>query len=385
MRVVPGNAQHIGARKEQQDAFGFSDPSDRSFVAHGGILAIVCDGMGGHANGREAAQGAVRAFLETYAAKDPDEVPEEAMARALSAANEEVRRIARESGQEGNCGSTLVSAAIVDNRLLWTSVGDSRIYLYDGRGLRLLTEDQIYARRLEAAVRQGLLSEEDAARHPDREALTSYVGIEELREVCQGELADALAPGAAVLLCSDGLYKNLSDEDILALFDPDPNRWAEILVRSTLDRRNSHQDNITVAVLAVDPPVSSSTTLRVRRGGLRGSEPSSRSGRRSLWIALMLLFLGGAVWGVWHWREGPRQGGGTPPSAIVTQAPPVSGDEGTDAITSMSPHVTGDASPAASGDASGGKKSGACPTGAIGKPMPAGKPLRPTPTRSPIS
>jgi protein phosphatase len=47
MRIIPGNAQHLGSRKEQQDDFGFSDLDDVTFVNHAGVLAVVTDGMGG--------------------------------------------------------------------------------------------------------------------------------------------------------------------------------------------------------------------------------------------------------------------------------------------------------------------------------------------------
>jgi protein phosphatase len=304
MRVVPGNAQHIGARAEQQDAFGFSDPSDRAFVGHGGILAVVCDGMGGHANGREAAQGAVRSFLDAYGAKIPEESPDDALKRALLAANGEVRRLAADLGQEGNCGSTLVAATILGDRLQWASVGDSRIYLYDGRVLRLLTTDQVYARRLEVAVRRGILSEEDAARHPDREALISFIGIEELREYEIGSLPDPLSSGAMVLLCSDGLFKYLGETEMLAAFDPDPNRWAENLVGAVTERGNPRQDNITVAILAVDPPPSSSRTLLLRGRGKGGivEVPRRLTGKiLSVGVLLLVLVLGA---GVWWFREG---------------------------------------------------------------------------------
>ena len=54
MKIVAGNAQHIGARQEQQDSFGFSDPGNEAFVAHGGFLGVVADGMGGLSHGSEA-------------------------------------------------------------------------------------------------------------------------------------------------------------------------------------------------------------------------------------------------------------------------------------------------------------------------------------------
>ena len=69
MIVCPGNSQHIGARSSQQDAFGFSDKDDLAFVVHGGVLAVVADGMGGMANGGETSHFAGTAFLRAHTAK----------------------------------------------------------------------------------------------------------------------------------------------------------------------------------------------------------------------------------------------------------------------------------------------------------------------------
>lgn len=312
MRVYPGNAQHIGSRKEQQDAFGFSDPRDREFVAHGGVLAVVCDGMGGHANGREAAQAAVSRFLASYGAKTVEEPPEEALRRALFDANESVRALAEAAGQLGNCGATLVAAVVRGDRLHWVSVGDSRIYLCDGKGLRQLTTDQIYARKLELAVQKGILTEADAAVHPDREALTSFVGIESLKEYEVGTLEEPLREGVAVLLCSDGLFKVLSDPEILSLFQRDPTRWAEALQGEVLRRNHPHQDNVTVAILGTSPP-------RSRSG--------SRRGNRGRWVGALLVGALLAGGGGWWWLSRCPVAPASPRVAVVDSSDrPVSGD-----------------------------------------------------------
>src|SRR5690242_21476088 len=95
MRYLPGNAQHIGARQSQQDSFGFGDPDDQAFIAHGGFLAIVCDGMGGMEHGDAASRTAVKAFLEAYARKTPQESIPAALERSVHEANESVVELAR--------------------------------------------------------------------------------------------------------------------------------------------------------------------------------------------------------------------------------------------------------------------------------------------------
>src|SRR6516225_11406414 len=109
MRFAPGNAQHIGARQQQQDAFGFSDPSDKAFVAHGGFLGVVADGMGGLTQGSEASSTAVRSFLQAYKLKTAKESVAEALTRSLLEANRAVLRVA-ENASLGEVGTTLAAA-----------------------------------------------------------------------------------------------------------------------------------------------------------------------------------------------------------------------------------------------------------------------------------
>src|SRR5580704_14039646 len=98
MSFLPGNAQHIGARSSQQDSFGFGDPDDEAFLAHGGFVAVVCDGMGGMEHGDIASRLAVRAFLEAYQRKIPSESIPEALERSVREANDRVVDMAHDLG-----------------------------------------------------------------------------------------------------------------------------------------------------------------------------------------------------------------------------------------------------------------------------------------------
>lgn len=254
MMIRPGNYQHIGARKEQQDAFGFSDLSDVAFVRHGGVLAIVADGMGGLQEGAETSRIAVRAFLESYGGKNTDERIEDALDRSLREANNSVYAFSVERNLEGNCGTTIVAVVVHESGVYWTHAGDSRLYMTDGQSLTPLTEDHIYANNLKKAVEKGLLRQEDALVHPERDALTSYIGDRTIKIVGKGFLKsspDGLPPnGFMLLLCSDGLYKTLSEKEILEVYSPDPEEWARALVKSAIAQKYRFQDNVTVLCLA---------------------------------------------------------------------------------------------------------------------------------------
>src|SRR5262245_2294634 len=119
----PGNAQHVGARDAQQDAFALSDLADAAFAAHGGVLAVVADGMGGLAHGAAASQTATRALLASYLAKPPEQGVTAALAAAVRRANREVAALAGIAGGEGSLGSTLAAVVLHRGALHWASLG----------------------------------------------------------------------------------------------------------------------------------------------------------------------------------------------------------------------------------------------------------------------
>lgn len=248
MIVRPGNCQHIGTRSSQQDAFGFSDKDDLAFVAHGGVLAVVADGMGGMANGGEASHLAVRAFLHAYMAKQPGETIPAAMQRALDDANQSVINLSHQMGEE-NVGTTLVAAVIHGDALHWVSVGDSRLYLWRNGQLTQLSEDHIYANELDRDAANGNISQEDAENHPERCSLTSYLGLTTLDLIDHNLESFPLFAGDRLLLCSDGLYAALEGSEIAPLVDCEAQQMSEGLVALVLAKNRPNQDNLTAAIL----------------------------------------------------------------------------------------------------------------------------------------
>ncbi len=251
MIVDPGNCQHIGARSSQQDTFGFSDKDDIAFVAHGGVLAVVADGMGGLANGGEASHSAAQAFLHAYMAKQPDETVPNAMLRALDEANQAVITLSRQVG-EGNVGTTLVAAVIHGDTLHWVSVGDSRLYLWRDGQLIQLSLDHIYANDLDREAANGNISRKEAENHPERHSLTSYLGLSPLDLIDRNLEPYALLEGDRLLLCSDGCYAALDENEIAPLFDRNAQQMAEDLIALILAKDRTSQDNLTVAILACE-------------------------------------------------------------------------------------------------------------------------------------
>lgn len=253
LQIVPSNYQHIGSRGNQEDSFAFSDLKNKREIEKNGILAVVADGMGGLQYGEEASRVAVSVFLTEYGREQVNKPISERLLHALTVANTAVYDLAyTKNGNDLDLGTTLVAAVILKNQLLWISVGDSRIYLYRNEQLEQLTTDHIYANHLQADVDRGRLSQVEADRNPERNYLTSYLGLPEIAEVGCSQDPIKLKRGDQLILCSDGLYDSLSDQAIAAVLESsNSNDLAERLVGAALAVGNPHQDNVTVATLSV--------------------------------------------------------------------------------------------------------------------------------------
>jgi protein phosphatase len=262
VKLRPGNAQHQGARESQQDSFGFSDLENRAFTAHAGFLGAVADGMGGLEQGGLAASTAIRALLESYGAKRTDEAIGAALLRSVEAANRAVFALTRERDDVISLGTT-VTAAVVDRACLhWISVGDSRVYLWRDGEIAQVTVDHRYGAELRARAAAGRISFADAMSDPEREALTSHLGVPALSLIDRSCRPLPLFFGDRIVLCSDGLYRGLTEAELGDLLAGTPQEACEAMVARTLDKAFPHQDNVTVLVIAVeDDDVSGGVTV----------------------------------------------------------------------------------------------------------------------------
>lgn len=251
--VVPGNAQDIGSRTEQQDAFGFSDISDEEFSNKYGVLAVLADGMGGLAGGKEASQLAVQTFLRHYLYSTSSTFIPERLVSALKAANEAVLQFASENEVEGNIGTTFVATVIFNQQLYWLSVGDSRIYLKQGESLIQLTTDHNYGMELDEKAANGEITLEAAATDHQRESLTSFLGLERLERTDVAIDPIPLHKGDYIILCSDGLYGSLTNHEMIEICSSCTTQAAaEKLVEVAVSKNKPYQDNATVALLTIE-------------------------------------------------------------------------------------------------------------------------------------
>jgi protein phosphatase len=222
-------AQHQGARPYQEDSLAVKR------LADGSVLAVLADGMGGHAGGAVASRVAVDtaiALVEKGAS----------LGMALQMANRAVGEKAASDPSLTNMGATFVAVTVNDDEMRWISVGDSPLYLVSDGGIERLNADHSMAPQIDAMMAQGLLTARQAEHHPGRHTLREAVMGQPLSLVDEG--SRRLGPGARLLLCSDGV-QSLDDAAIAA----HAGGSARALIEAVLAARAPHQDNVTVIML----------------------------------------------------------------------------------------------------------------------------------------
>ena len=172
------------------------------------------------------------------------------MIRSVKSANEIVYNLGKQEGIPGKVGTTMVAAVIKEGFLYWISVGDSRIFLYRNGKLNQLTRDHIYANKLEDDLKKGLITKKEALKPKHRGSLTSYLGLKEINKINISDEPIKLQSGDRVILSSDGLFKTLDDNEIVAELNNHPFKSAKKLIEKTLAKNKKNQDNITLTILA---------------------------------------------------------------------------------------------------------------------------------------
>jgi len=239
----------VGRRREyNEDAFAVD--------LKNGLFAIA-DGMGGAAAGEVASSIAIATVTDyigrTADAREPERpfgwddrlsIQANRLRSAILLANEKIYRTIEEHEEMKGMGTTLVAALARDSGVCVGHVGDSRVYLCREGQLRQITNDHSWVNE---QVTMGLLSREEASRHPFRNVITRALGS---REQVYADVTEVpLSPGDRLLLCSDGLTNMLDDGRILQILDAHPadhEAAAAELVRQANEAGGD--DNVTVIV-----------------------------------------------------------------------------------------------------------------------------------------
>ena len=213
------------------------------------VLAAVCDGLGGLAHGEKASAITIKelsAWFEEELPKLLEEgLSDDALKKSLNglvvSADEKV-------GEEGECGTTLVAVIACNGNYICVNIGDSRAYLLSEDGIEQLTHDQTKVQRM---VDRGELTKEEAEKHPDRSILLQCIGAG--GDVKPVYITGEYSKGDTFLLCSDGFWHKLTEEEMLRLFG----KWADTKEKMEMaaekavevNMQRHETDNITVVVV----------------------------------------------------------------------------------------------------------------------------------------
>ena len=210
-------------------------------------LYAVADGMGGHAGGEVAARVAVEALEQAF-----ERAPtSDGLRRAFSEANTAIWQESQANLDLRGMGTTLTAVALVGSPdghdvLALGNVGDSRAYVFSDGQMFQVTDDHSLA---EERMRQGEMTEAEAAIHPQRHILTRALGVSTEVEADMWELH--LRTGDRLLLCSDGLSNEVGTDEMAEILEEvdDPGEAAHRLVEVANEHGGS--DNITVVIVDV--------------------------------------------------------------------------------------------------------------------------------------
>ncbi len=245
-RVQTGIATDTGCVREvNEDAIAVIRPAGTEALAAQGVLAVVCDGMGGHEAGEVASRLAMEAYTRT-AVNQADDC-HVLLARAMEAANRAVVDAASREPRLKGMGTTC-TAILLRRGVAWCAhVGDSRCYLLRDGELFLMTEDHSAVMEL---VRRGEITAAQARNHPEKNVISRALGSRHDVPVTTWPQPMVVRPGDRFVLCSDGLYDLVSDDEIRDLVQAgQPQEACDNLV--ALARSHGGYDNISVAILAM--------------------------------------------------------------------------------------------------------------------------------------
>ncbi|HZS36529.1 MAG TPA: Stp1/IreP family PP2C-type Ser/Thr phosphatase [Polyangia bacterium] len=253
MRVRFSGDTNIGMKRQHNEDSFFLPEADR--------LAIVADGMGGHASGEVASKMAVETVAEHFrATQDDGEITwpykldhsdrfdANRLINGIKLANLKIYdRAQREEGCHG-MGTTVVASLFLDDKVLIGHVGDSRVYRFRDGKLAQLTEDHSL---LNDYIKMKRLSSDDAGKFPHKNVIVRALGMKESVQV--DLITDPLKIGDVYLMCSDGLSGMIDDPGLAELLadEQDLDTCCERMIHAA--NRNGGVDNITCLLARLEP------------------------------------------------------------------------------------------------------------------------------------
>lgn len=251
MNFTTGNYSDIGTtRATNQDSLCVMQAE----TSVGNVcMAIVCDGMGGLAKGEVASASVITEFARWFEEDLKEFLPEYVLDEIIETWRQKILYLSDRMKEYGMStknilGTTFSGILIINNQYVWMHVGDSRIYKMQSQGVMQMTSDHTVVAR---EVANGNMTLEEAAHSKLRSRLTQCVGASQILEPEVGK--GTLEANTCLLLCSDGFYHRITEEELLELGKRPFQNEVEIdnacreAVKKVMQR--GEKDNITVALI----------------------------------------------------------------------------------------------------------------------------------------
>ncbi len=239
--TIVASTDRGSVREKNEDYFGVFEPESEEAAGGLGILVVVSDGMGGHFSGAEASRTAVEVISDVYFEESEGDSLER-LKSAFEEANREIFELVGH-GVDGMAGTTCTAALLFPEFAHVAHAGDSRAYLIRKGEIEQLTVDHSVVGEM---MRKGMLTKEEARSHPHRNVITRAMGLQLEVQVDLIKSVD-IWPGDVIMLCSDGLFSMISEEEMAEVISGMPPKEA---AKKMIERAKEEggTDNITIVI-----------------------------------------------------------------------------------------------------------------------------------------
>lgn len=293
LQMQVGSTTHVGGRSNNEDAILADQLPSSPELPTGGWVLAVADGMGGHDDGEMASRLAIQTLRDAFSQGAPADAGL-ALKQAYRKANDAIHEAGNETDRRP--GTTLVAAVVRGKYVTIANVGDSRAYLMRANQMTQITQDHSFVAEQVAA---GAMLPDDQRASASKNLLTASLGTQpQLERKLPAIYELMLLPEDRLLLCSDGFYDVLKNDDYLSLMSGDDAQQSALDLTELAVQRDT-TDNVSAVVLAVGSSLATMARAEISR---ELAEHRAEHGTSILVPVIVIIVVTALVaLGVWYW------------------------------------------------------------------------------------